>query len=888
MLILTMKRPLIIGSVILVLLAFGSQVLFTRNTSLSPETDRERIKKFAEANNMKETFVEIPLEKYEDIQKKFREETLSDSPTTYFDKDEKLIVLVLKRRGDSGDPFLRIDLSSFSDLKVLVLSGCGITDSKFPILPGSLTMLDLSKNRNLTSIDLNGLTNLENLKVGICGIVTIKSSQLPNSLKELNLNWNSQLTSLELKGLDKLEELHLSACDLTNLYSSPLTTLNLKENKRLKSIDLRGISNLLKLNLSYNGITAIESGNLPDSLNELDLSYNSKLISMNLSGLTNIKTLGIMQCDLKTLNSFIFPGSLTQIKLHGNSDLKNVSLNGLTNLENLDLIDCGITHLTSSQLPDSLQHLYLGNNKDLKSVDLKRSIQLELLDMSYCGLKNLNSIKFPHSLRKLILKGNEALAERKKLYLDNLATLETLDLSKCGITDLDDLHFPPSLKELQLNDNRNLSKAALKLEKLEILNLSDCSLTELDVTQLPELEKLYLDKNRDLSIDDLGSLNHLQKLSLAACNIKKINLSGLPELTELYLHDNEDLDIVKLNISKLKMIELSKMGKKIQVHPVQNDFYIGIAEIKFLQENANLTSINFRNFRDEEWKYQDCSFEGDISGRGARIEIEYEKGQSDVRIKKASELNERERNHSPNWIGTILCILLIAIIIVVIFCTKSRKLKTVLSAIPLPKIIKPIITFSLLFSGRLRYRLLSDSIPRLMCFNLKDLQESERESVDQFYVYEVKKEGKEDAKPINSAIPDIQSPIVLRGKPGTGKITFVKFMVHKLYKDYSRTKKGPIPVFFKADQCQGGVLEAIAERIRQSQINDEKIIEALINEKIITIFIDGLSVGSGSIIGNIKRFVEAFPEGNILISTELFDWEPSGSKLYEMKPLRQE
>lgn len=873
-----MKRVLYLGFLILFFFAFGNQRALSQVGGKN--RDKESIKKFAQTSENKIRFEEISKNQVNKIKKELRNDTFNEFlNTAYFDEQLKLIVLVLKKN-ESDKSLLKVDFSSFNSLEILVLSGFGITDNITPILPGSLTMLDLSGNGNLTSIDLNNLTNLGWLKLESCGITTLKTAQLPNSLKELNLNRNNELTNIELQELKKLERLHLSSTGLRILHSSQLPDsliyLYIKEYRQMESVDLRGLNQLDYLNLSSSGIKNLISAYLPNSLKELELGWSKYLVNLNLNDLTNLKKLNLRESNLKNFNLFKFPKSLAKMNLSGCQNLINIDSREIGNLEELDLSRCSITHIRSSQLPNSLKILNLGFNENLKVVDLKRTFKLEKLDLSYCGLASFNSLKLPDSLKDLNLKGNDDLRGRRAIDFEYLTNLEKLDLSRCDIKEIDYIQFPPSLTELYLKYNENLNKVALIHDKLKILDLSDCNITELNLEKVPGITELDLSNNKNLTINHLRDFSNLKSAKLSNCNIEKLTLSNLPRLTKLYLDSNINLDIINLSGSKLEELSLPTEGSSIIVKEGEEG-YIEIARIKFQREENGSTFIHFF---DNKGKPKDCLLEGHINGQYARVEIKYnDNGSPGYRNWRASELNQSfwhkvKKNPLLSSLIPLISMVIysfvfLIVIRLILILPNSREIQRILKKLGVRKVNSIILNLAILYWPNFRFKILYSFREELSGpANAKD----KILPINHLIVSEIIN-GKESVPiPIIYVIGNINCPMVLRGPTGSGKSAFIENMIFQLYEKYLKDKKSPIPVHLYALQCNVGVLKAIKNKLENCLVPGEEVIRDLIKDKKMTVFIDGLNEGLSDLTNikkNITDFISDFEQGNILVSTQV-------------------
>ncbi|KAM7465233.1 hypothetical protein LguiB_012795 [Lonicera macranthoides] len=329
-----------------------------------------------------------------------------------------------------------LNLTSFPNLEVLHLSGCGLdgtilyeigmlsklthlslsNNSLSGNLPSSLanltslTFLDISHNNLSGSIPSKVLGNLKNLRrLDLSG--NLISGPIPSSvgfmthLTYLDLSGNQLTRSIpsELGNLKNLEYLHLGENNFLGPISSSvgfmthLTYLNLHGNQLTGSIpsELGNMKNFKHLHLAGNNF----SGPVPSSvgfltlLTDLDLSGNQLTGSIP-SELGNMKNLEYLQLGENNFSGPI-PSSVGFLTLLTNLDLSRNQLTGsipsdLGNLKNLEYLHLGENNF-SGPIPSTigllsnLKYLNLHNNSFNGTIpaNLCCSSNINYIDLSY-------------------------------------------------------------------------------------------------------------------------------------------------------------------------------------------------------------------------------------------------------------------------------------------------------------------------------------------------------------------------------------------------------------------------------------------------------------------------------------------------------------------------
>ncbi|OLT60382.1 HEAT repeat domain-containing protein [Moorena bouillonii] len=134
-------------------------------------------------------------------------------------------------------------------------------------------------------------------------------------------------------------------------------------------------------------------------------------------------------------------------------------------------------------------------------------------------------------------------------------------------------------------------------------------------------------------------------------------------------------------------------------------------------------------------------------------------------------------------------------------------------------------------------------------------------------------------QPIQTAIGQLQSPVVLVGESGLGKSMFLRNLVKT---------SGRLAVYLPASQCAGGVVEAIQAKLPIAA-EDPLFLQSLINYNTLDICIDGLNEVSPDTRATINTFVEHHVQGHIILTTQPLEWTPPATaKTYVLQPLKRQ
>ena len=488
------------------------------------------------------------------------------------------------------------NLSGMTNLSVLKLSNCSLTDSNMKDIASSLV-----NKANLTDLDLT-----MNEALGGSAILWSPHLKQMKHLQMLDLS----CTHVQIKDL-KSSVGHMSnlVCCLVGIggYLVEQTSAGIKLNLSgcsLTGTDLIGIveaisnrSDLVELILSKNyglgGSAASWSPHLKKMkhLQKLYLSY-CQLIG------EDMKHIAVSLSDMPTL---------VELNLRGNTALGGSAISWsphLKQMKHLQMLDLSCTHVQRKDLKSSVGHM---SNLVCCLVDRYLVEQTSAgikLDLSGCSLTGtdllgiVEAISNRSDLVELILSENDGLggsAISWSPHLKQMKHLQKLHLSWCSLTHEYMKHIAvslsdmPTLVELNLLGNTALGGSAIswsphlkKMKRLQKLDLSYCQLIGEDMkyiavslSDMPTLVELNLNNNIALGgsaiswSPHLKKMKHLQKLHLSWCSLTHedmkhidVSLSDMPTLVELDLDDGN------------RSLKLTFVEDNINFHTVRRNILI--------------------------------------------------------------------------------------------------------------------------------------------------------------------------------------------------------------------------------------------------------------------------------------------------------------------------
>lgn len=442
-------------------------------------------------------------------------------------------------------------IGSLSNLRVLSLSDCAISDiSALSRLTG-LTSLTLTSNNIEDVSALRQLTSLRTLYLS------------GNRITDFSpLHSLTSLTTLDISGMEiteeQLEALQEALPNCAVISDEP--TVEVLE------ITLGGVtfqSDVTELDLSGRGIDDISELAQCEGLEILNLSGNEISDLSPLVGLAKLRELDISDNAVSSLSPLMGLTTLEVLDASGNEISGTAALSGLTSLRELDLSSTGIGDSALSSLTglSALRTLNLEENASLtlSGVESLRaalpdcevlvseelfSVQLgdaefdtdaSSVDASGANVRNLDGIERFTALTQLDLSDNPGLDIDG---LGQMTGLTELILSGCGISGVGELGSLSSLVSLDLSDNPELSDigALGLLGSLQTLDLGGTGVTDISVlADLPRLNTLILTGCEIEDFSVLGDFTSLEYLDLSDTGISRTELlwlsSALPGCT---------------------------------------------------------------------------------------------------------------------------------------------------------------------------------------------------------------------------------------------------------------------------------------------------------------------------------------------------------------------
>ncbi|CAN1814498.1 Disease resistance protein L6 [Linum perenne] len=388
-----------------------------------------------------------------------------------------------------------LDISSFTNLKSLVLDNTGITE-----LRGDIGLLHNLQEIVIKDCELRE-TPAAIFKLSSLQILNLTSHRkkplivtedIPTAVKHLSI---SCLSVPNLLNLHQLEELHYLCCRETEIPA------DLWKLPKLKTLTLKFCSS--------SHTTLLLQLSVPSSLVRLDISYCQYLQTLpSLANLTSLAELGLENVSLREIPGL---GELKMLSTLQLCDVQNMeNLDGIENLVQLTVLVvelCGVV----GKFPD------VSNLTKLKSLSIICCQRLtEIQDLS--GLKD--------SLTFLEIKASDCLTK-----VEGIETLESLQV----LSLLPDLPVDIKVLKIKCESIKKLPDLS-KLAHLEKLNVQGCTY----LTEIRGLERLV----------------SLQKLVVSDCYfIKELNLCGAKNLRKLKafecvrlkrVHGIEELELLQV------------------------------------------------------------------------------------------------------------------------------------------------------------------------------------------------------------------------------------------------------------------------------------------------------------------------------------------------------
>ncbi|WP_157267980.1 NACHT domain-containing protein [Azohydromonas aeria] len=133
--------------------------------------------------------------------------------------------------------------------------------------------------------------------------------------------------------------------------------------------------------------------------------------------------------------------------------------------------------------------------------------------------------------------------------------------------------------------------------------------------------------------------------------------------------------------------------------------------------------------------------------------------------------------------------------------------------------------------------------------------------------------------PITSALARHKGRVLLLGKSGLGKSSFLRFCLDKRARH-----NHDVVVYLRADQCRGGVEAEITRRMK-SVGSDQNLLQSVIYAGRMWVYIDGYNEVDLTTQDAITAFVGNYPHGNILVASQISLRGFTGIETFELLPL---
>lgn len=438
-----------------------------------------------------------------------------------------------------------MDLSGLKDLKKCIMVKTAIRDLSHIKWPASLQSLRLSLNDHLKQVDQG-------------------DAELPVTLTLLDLSYNKNLEKANLKGLKNLKKLWLNNCSIKafnrSMVPDGLIDLVLSENKALNELDLYFLWELKTLWIYDCGLEDQSALKLPQSLTELYMAGYPHFKAVDLSALKNLRRLVLNRLGIEDFSLSKIPLGITELNLFGNRHMARIDLSGYHVLRTLNLGDTGIKDVNQCRFPLGLTTLYLASCRNLSSLELAGLPNLVVISSPYGHYKTIKLHNLPRLKAMQLENGNKTLEE---LDLSGVPALETLDLKNCGISSLSGFKLPDGLKDLNLSGNEQLREIRLAgFPRLENLYLSDCLITHLSLSDLPQLRQL------DLSMSSVSKKMPPEKQpeleQFYDVFFLELDLSGLTGLEKLIIKDFDREVALFLSREREGLVKIESKGTQIK------------------------------------------------------------------------------------------------------------------------------------------------------------------------------------------------------------------------------------------------------------------------------------------------------------------------------------
>lgn len=391
-----------------------------------------------------------------------------------------------------------------------------------------------------------------------------------------------QNAAIVLPEITSLKRLEIDSCgsSLTLSNSPNLEVISMVYVDSMTSFTYPLLPALKELNVDNGGLSTLNTANIPNI--ETLILGGTRFASLDVSSLTHLTSYGMSSFELLPTFSLSNMPQLENLWIWGSTvntlDFQNLpglkKLEVSTNASVLDLSGCpNLISLTCNVSAGSTPGTVI-TDLGLANVPL-----LETLNCSNAGLTTLN--------------------------LSPVPVLKTLDCRNNALTALD-LSAVPQLESLKCTNN---GLTALNVSPVPVLKTLDCSInqiTALNVTGLPLLQSLSCNGNPLAGPLDVSHCTQLQSLSCWGTNRSSLDVSALTDLRSLDFYDNSISQIDLSNCPKLSFLRASN-NLLAALDLSHQSISVGNSYRNFwLNNNPNLTQVNFKNGRNDHVESEGC------------------------------------------------------------------------------------------------------------------------------------------------------------------------------------------------------------------------------------------------------------------------------------------
>lgn len=498
---------------------------------------------------------------------------------------DKTLRTVLMAADTDGDG--KISLEEAAALKSVEYEGTGEDESTIMSLEGlefftglekivlpnnNFLELDLSGRTTLTDVDVSGNKEITSISLKGCSALKTVNASLDKALESMDLQGCTSLVSCiayatKLKAIDvsactlleslivyasSLSSLDVSACTaLTNLNagcstlasvklpaSSVITSLSLSESSKLSSLDLSVLPELKSLSIGNTSISSLDLAKCP-LLEKLDIDSCKKITTLDVSRNLHLKSISALFSELSKV--IMFQGQWEAIK---GKCTYNIKPSMITTVPIDYPEDCTST-ITDSGLRNYIVSKFDADGNGKVSGSEAESVK----ELVYTGknLSEIGNLVYFRQIRKLDLRNNKLTAIDLGPFVN---LLEELDLSGNSLTELS-FAGAKSLKTVIVSNNSLTSCTGLSGSDLADFTYIDASHNKLTSFKCSYAKAL---KNVNLSYNELTSCDLDGCAAIANLNVGHNHLT---EDTQSFVRPFKFTALVSLDLSNNDFVKLS-------------------------------------------------------------------------------------------------------------------------------------------------------------------------------------------------------------------------------------------------------------------------------------------------------------------------------------------